>query len=355
MRLLIINFEMDPRSKVLAWQLSVALDLATLCEHVVVLTNHIGNFEYPKNMDVYLFPKMLFRLPFRWLGGKWWVNFFVWYLCRKYVVDACFIHMHMEWCYRLAPAFYLLQIPVLLWYAHGTVTDELRRAHHHATRVITSTPDGFRLPSDKVSVIGQGVDTSLFSIQELAPNATDILTVGRISPRKRLDLMIDVLSALVELDPSIPYRLVIIGAPLTPQDEAYYRQLREKASRLQGLHRVEFIDHIPHTEIPPYYRTTFLHLNLSQTGSMDKTVMEALAAGCPVLTSNEAFNEILKGFPEFLIRDEEPKAVAQQIHDIYLHSRHIDPATLRKLIVGKHDLATYGARILKEIRELNVQ
>lgn len=353
MRLLIINFEMDPDSKVLAWQLSVALDLANLCEQVVVLTNRSGDFSCPANMSVYRFPKILFRAPLRWLGGKWWMNLFVLYLCKRYAIKACFIHMNMEWGYRLAPVFSLLKIPVLLWYAHGTVTDELKRAHRYVTRVVTSTPEGFRLPSNKLSIIGQGVDTSLFTIQELAPSATDILTVGRISSRKRLDLLIDVMDALVGLDPATPFRLIIIGAPLTAQDQAYQEQLVEKAAQSQASQRIQFVGHVSTACIPAYYRTAFLHLNLSLTGSMDKTVMESLAAGCPVLTGNEAFCEVLSDFPDFLVSNEDPKSIAQQIRNLYLQQGNIDRQALRSIVVGKHDLATYGLRILEEFRKIN--
>ena len=36
-------------------------------------------------------------------------------------------------------------------------------------------------------------------------------------------------------------------------------------------------------ELPAIYGSAFLHLNLSQTGSMDKTILESLACGCPTL------------------------------------------------------------------------
>jgi glycosyltransferase involved in cell wall biosynthesis len=260
--------------------------------------------------------------------------------------------MNAIWGYRLAPVFHLLRIPVLLWYAHGTVTDRLRRAHRYVTRVVTSTPEGFRLPSDKVSVIGQGVDASLFTIQEHVPGAADMLTVGRISPRKRIDLMIDVMDALIEVEPSIPFRLVVIGAPLTSQDQAYQKQLEQKAAQSKASNNIQFVGHVPITRLPAYYRTALLHLNLSLTGSMDKTVMEALAAGCPVLTSNEAFRETLSSFPNLLIKDDHPKAIAQQILGLHKKRETIDHEALRALVVGKHDLATYGIRILEELRRL---
>jgi len=349
MRLLLINFEMDPESKVLAWQHSVALELAKLCEHLVVLTNRATEFLRPLNMTVYVFPRILLRAPLRWAGG---MNIFVWQICRRHDIDASFIHMNAIWGYRLAPVFHFLRIPVLLWYAHGTVTHRLKLAHLFVDRVVTSTPDGFRLPSKKLAVIGQGVDTSLFTIQELAPDAADILTVGRVSPRKRIDLMVEVMDALREIELSIPFRLVVIGAPLTSQDQMYQKTLEQKAAHSKASQNIQFVGHVPIVHIPAHYRKAFLHLNLSITGSMDKTVMEALAAGCPVLTSNEAFRSSLSGFPEFLVNDDHPKAIAHRILELYRRRTTIDRNALRGIVVGKHDLATYGTRILEELQKL---
>jgi glycosyltransferase involved in cell wall biosynthesis len=343
---------MDPNSQVLSWQLSVALDLARQCEQVVVLTNKVSYFEKPENMEVFLFPKLLFRAPFRFFGGKWLVNFFVFFLCIRFGIKACFIHMNMEWGYRLAPAFRLLGIPVVLWYAHGTITKELERAHRHVDRVVTSTPEGFRLKSNKVSIIGQGIDTEQFSFIKLSTEAKNIITVGRISQRKRIDAMIDVMEELIKIDPHTPFRLIIIGAPITPQDDIYYHKLLERASRSEIGDRVDFVGHISTNNIPRFYRHTFLHLNLSATGSMDKTVLEAIAVGCPVLTSNEAFHEILSSIPEFIIHDQSPESIAQQIHSIYIRGSEIDRVRIRSIVDGKHDLKTFGQRILQEIQAL---
>src|SRR5450759_2030299 len=104
MRLLLINFEMDPSSKVLAWQLRVAEELAARCEQVVVLTHLLDDdVELPANLRAVVFPRLPQRAPWRWIGGRALLNAFVWRVCRKYRLNVCFIHMNMEWAYRLYP------------------------------------------------------------------------------------------------------------------------------------------------------------------------------------------------------------------------------------------------------------
>ena len=155
MKVLLVNFVMDQTSPVLAWQQGVATRLAARCERVVVLTERVVPSPLPANVEVHRVPRIL-TTPLRLLGVRWLMNIPVWRWCARERFDAVFVHMNADWVYRLAPCWRRFRVPVLLWYAHGTVTRRLHRAHQHATCVITSTPEGFRIPSPKVRVIGQG-------------------------------------------------------------------------------------------------------------------------------------------------------------------------------------------------------
>ena len=61
-----------------------------------------------------------------------------------------------------APVAKSSRIPILLWYAHASVTPTLRLAHALVDRCITASSDGFRLTSDKLFVIGHGIDVERF-------------------------------------------------------------------------------------------------------------------------------------------------------------------------------------------------
>lgn len=352
MRLLLINYEMDAESPVLAWQLRVAQELARRCELVVVLTEKQGRGDLPGNLKVVTVPRLLHRFPWRWLKFKWLMNLPVWQLCRRHRLDAVFLHMHHEWAYRLYPCWRLLGLPVMLWYAHGTVTWRLRLAHRCVTRVVASTPEGFRIPSAKLRIIGQGIDTRLFDLAGVRQPQRDILYVGRLSPRKRVHLLIEALDRLCRRHPRADLRLRLIGGTLTPQDRAYLEELRALAAARGVEKQVEFVGQVPMAAIPAYYRTAFLHVNVSRTGSMDKTVMESLACGCPVLTSNEAFFETLSQHPESIINAENPEAIAGQIWGFYQRRAAVDRASLRALVVGHHDLESYVDKLLANLQEI---
>ena len=146
MKLLLVNFVMDQSSPVLAWQQGVATQLAARCERVVVLTERVVESPLPANVEVHRVPRIL-TTPLRLLGVRWLMNIPVWRWCARERFDAVFVHMNADWVYRLAPCWRRFRVPVLLWYAHGSVTRRLHRAHAHASCVITSTPEGFRIPS----------------------------------------------------------------------------------------------------------------------------------------------------------------------------------------------------------------
>ncbi|OGS34444.1 MAG: hypothetical protein A2293_15260 [Elusimicrobia bacterium RIFOXYB2_FULL_49_7] len=352
MRILLINFEMNEDSGVLAWQAHVAYSLAQKSEFVLVLTEKPGRYEKLSNMEVEVVPKRPYGIP-RKLGSRWLFALNVALLCRRHRIDACFIHMNYTWSYVLYPVFKLLGIPVLTWYAHGRVSNALRATLFCSSRVVTSTPEGFRIRSPKVRVIGQGINTSLFkpSVEEKA-GKHDLIYVGRVSRRKRIELLISVMQLLTADPHTSRIKLKIIGPLLTGDDIIYERELRSQITRFALQDKIEFYGSVPSDKIPLFYASVFLHLNVSKTGSMDKTVLESLACGCPVLTSNEAFFDFFKQYPDFIITNDQPAAIAEQVIAHYNRKGTYPAGALRKFVEGKNDLYSYTDKILTNLSEI---
>ena len=112
---------------------------------------------------------------------------------------------------------------------------------------------------------------------------------------------------------------------------------------------VELVGPVTHEDLPRQYDDVFVHLNLSNTGSMDKTVMESLAAGTPVLTSNPAFAGLLADDPAMLVTDDGPEAVARQLLALHRDQAAVDGPRLRSLVVGRHDIHSYADRVLEQV------
>jgi glycosyltransferase involved in cell wall biosynthesis len=348
MRLLLVTFELNTASKVLAWQARLASALAQKCEHIVLLTESLGAFTPAANVTVVKVPAM-FTGPLRLFGAAWIMNAVVYKLCRRHRIEVCFVHMATQWTYRLRPALALAGVPAALWYAHGTVSRRLRLAHKCAARILTSSPEGFRIPSRKVRIIGQGIDTDVFRIPQERVSSSEFVYVGRVSPRKRLELVIDVFSRARSHRPSENFTLQLIGPCLNDSDRKYRRAMVERIDAHGLTEHVTWCDFMPPHEMETVYRKVAVHLNLSATGSLDKTVLEALACGCPVFTNNPPFRAVLGDMPIMYSSSDDPDTLAQLLLNLYDARRSINPTRLRQIVLDSHSFDVYVNRVAAEL------
>lgn len=340
MNLLLINFVMDPQSQVLAWQTKVAFSLAGYFDKVIVVTHQQKNIEVvPGNVSIKIIPSFFLKAPMRWFGGKYLLNLWLWKLHRQYHFDRCFIHMNFEWALRFAPFFKIKKIPVIVWYAHGSVSKLLKKALIYIDKILTSTKEGFRINSNKVVIIGQSIDTELFPLHLPVSVSGKIIYVGRISPVKKIETLIEIMEILVVKKNQQQVSLTIIGLPLTQTDRKYYEDLKMTV-RQKGLENfIRFEGQVSNNKIPEYYSDTFLHLSCSNTGSMDKTLMEALACGCPVLTTNIALFDIIE--EKYKIKSRDSYVVADQVMKIHEEQLTLDRNKLRSIVIKAHNFDQY--------------
>jgi glycosyltransferase involved in cell wall biosynthesis len=347
MVVLVINNVMDYKSQVLSWQIKVAYGLAQHFSKVIVLTQSQGEIGHkPDNVVIINFPSLA-KPPFRWMGGEYLLNFWVAYLHSKYKFHRCFMHMNFKWAYRFAPFFKIHQIPVTFWYAHGATSRSLKLAHFFANKVLTSSAEGFRLASNKVVYIGQGIDTDIFNIPQHSTASSNILYVGRISPVKRIERLIEVINELVNNLNYKQFTLTIVGAPLNISGNEYLKEIEEKIGQLNLTPYVKLTGKVRYEEIPFFYNDAFVHLSFSETGSMDKTLLEALSAGCPVVTSNKSLFEIIS--KEDQVIEYKSEKVAQRVLDLYKNQNSTTKAQKRETIIKHHDFNNFVLKLRQEI------
>jgi glycosyltransferase involved in cell wall biosynthesis len=348
-RLMLVVFELDEDSPTVAWQAQLARALAARCAHLVILTAKQGRFAPPPNTRILKIPYWA-QSWLRPLKAKWILAPFYAACALFGKVDCVFVHMHAEWTYRLAPFLRPWGIPIVTWYAHGSTSWRLNLVKLAANRLLTSSPEGFRLESTKLRIIGQGVDTQTFSIipHEARRSADSIFVTGRLAPRKRCHIAIEVL-ALLHQQGHKRLRLVFIGTTVAKADESYRRSLLELIEARQLTHAIEFAGYLPAAAIHQRYSQAILHLNVSETGSMDKTLLEALACGIPSLTTNVAFHDLLKPFPTFFSESSLPQDLANRILSIINSQMVPQPTELHGLIAGRHDFESYVNRVEHEL------
>jgi len=294
------NLAVDDKHVTLAFGLRWIAALAERFEHIDVVTMTSGHHQLPSNVTVWSvgrergYPEWMRALRFYWL---------IWHILRRRKIDVVFTHMIPVFAVLFWPAGILTGLKNVLWYAHGASPLMLKLAHCLVDQVVSSTPQGFRLSSDKASFIGQGIDDARY---QTVPRITDtefhILTVGRLAPSKGLDLLV---SALADWKPATDWHLTVVGDSTCESEYRYAQSLRHIAKGALGSDRVTFTGRLDPDAIVPILGKSDVFINLSSTGSLDKAMVEAMASGCPVVSSNDAFRAIAlaEGFPDCAIEN----------------------------------------------------
>jgi glycosyltransferase involved in cell wall biosynthesis len=152
-----------------------------------------------------------------------------------------------------------------------------------ATALMLLRDHGLRAPSQVVSngidlnVYSPGVaDESLRRRYALPAGRPLILSVGRLSPEKRADVLIEAVATQDVAD-------TVLALAGSGPDEG---RLRELAARRGVSERVRFLGFIPGTDLPGLYRLADVFAIASEAELQSLVTMEAMASGLPVVAVN---------------------------------------------------------------------
>src|SRR3989344_6504628 len=137
-------------------------------------------------------------------------------------------------------------------------------------------------------------------------------------------------------------RLHVYGDPALSEDEAYLLSLLTLVEKEALEEYVFFHPGVPYGEVPELYGRADLFVNLSQTGSLDKAVLEAAASKILVLTSNEAFYQpLVKISPMLVASNNEPKELSSKIKalkELGQAERDTIICELQEWVIKEHDI-----------------
>ena len=205
--------------------------------------------------------------------------------------DAVLVHMNPEYVVLGGLFWRLGNKKIVLWYVHKKVDWKLRLAEKLADIIFTASLESFRLLSPKVVILGHGIDTNHFRPASPFPaGPLRILAVGRISLTK--DLMTPIRAVEELLQHRSDVLLDIAGALVWPEDEKYLEKLKNYIQENQLEGKINFLGGIAYEKMPQVYQSHHLLIHSSQTGRVDKVVLEALACGLQVFTSSEAYGDL---------------------------------------------------------------
>ena len=167
------------------------------------------------------------------------------------------------------------------------------------------------VPEEHVDIIANGVDLSMFTVRRNSARPRTIAVVARLWAEKRIDVLIAAAPRILARYPDVEFQIVGDG----PCREQLVTQAREAAV----LPHMRFMGH--RDDVPAVLSSVDLFVLPSESEASPNVVLEAMAAGLPVVASK------VGGIPELvtdgvtghLVPPADPNALAAGLLDLLDH------------------------------------
>lgn len=214
--------------------------------------------------------------------------------------------------------------------------------------------------SHDIDIIRNGVDTTEFFPvpREYSADSAKpfrVLAIARLTPRKGLRSLLEAMKILKEKE-TREFTLDIAG----DGDE---RESLESFAKENGLsERVRFIGRVPHAEIVPLYHRAHVYVLPSLNEGMSNNVLEALASGLPIVTTDTGGTRELveDGKNGCIIRMRDAEHIAEKLSFLASHPKEAEAygneSRRRAEALGWSEVAKeyweeyQGARLLRHSR-----
>lgn len=349
MRLLFITQKVDRDDDFLGVYHEWIRKLAEKVERINVICLYRGKTELPNNIHVYSLGKEKSETGPPTGGRKfeiikkfiYVINFYkyIWNLRGEY--DKVFVHMNPEYVILGWKLWKLLGKRIFLWYNHPLGGLKARLAIFFANTVFHTSPQAFASRYQKAMRMPVGIDTDKFRKLPMKKIKNSILYLGRISPIKNLEILIK--AAEILDGKGVDFFLAIFGDPSKPSEYEYAKNIKQSASLLVNKKKIQFFPSVPNNQTPTIYNQYEISVNLTPSGSFDKTIIEAITCGAVSVASNKAMAEI---FPEnlqnqLMFKERDAGDLAEKLDrllQLNRKARLIIADETRALVVEKHSL-----------------
>lgn len=311
MKLLIITQIVDKEDPALGFFHRWIEEFAKHAKTVHVICLYEGKHTLPENVHVHSLGKETRQSKIQYI-----LRFYsyIWKLRKDY--DAVFVHMNPEYVVLGGICWRLLGKKIGLWYTHKSVDLKLRVATMLSHHIFTASPESFRLKSKKLTVTGHGVNVDNGGVVNKRRSGTEhLLTASRISRIKNLHILIDALS--LYRSRGYDAKLSLIGGPLTDDDKKYEEELKQQVREQNATDHVHFLGPMSNFEVVEHIQNVDVCLNASDTGSLDKFILEAMASRRIILTSNMGAQSLLGNYGMLFVPKAEPAVFADYLERIH--------------------------------------
>ena len=318
MKLLIFTQKVDSEDSVLGFFHTWIREISSRVESVEVICLEKGQenkqLDLPKNVIVYSLGKSQHQSEARYGARKIFTKIkyvinlyhYLFLICGSY--DRIFVHMNHEYVLLAGLYWKIKNIPVYLWRNHPRGSMATRIAVFLSTKVFATSTESFTARFKKTIIMPVGIDTNIFkTLEGIVRKKYSVLMLGRISPVKHIELAIETIRYLVSS--GVQVSLSIVGSP-PPRDIEYYNNLRQTVTDNNLSTNITFEDEVTKEKAPEIFSSHEICLNLTESGSFDKTIVEATACGAIPLVSNKSLIGLL---PKVCVTENNPEAIAHSL------------------------------------------
>ncbi len=218
-------------------------------------------------------------------------------LTKSNKYEFCLSHMSSLMVIISSPILKIRKIKSIFWYTHKGPNDYLKKifllkASIYSNKIITASKNSFpykKLFNDKnkLHVIGHAIKFDEFYRKIDSFNSKDFVIVSRISESKKID---ESILGFLNSELGSSHELSIIGGPLSSKDEAYFEKLKRKYASNKNIN---FLGSIPHKNLINEISNISFHINNTEQGFFDKSVLETMSHGLINFYCNSDYDELL--------------------------------------------------------------
>ncbi len=284
MRVLLITPNVDVEHAILGFLHYWADELAKHVDSLDILTFRAGKFSFNnKNIQVFDLSSPSRIMKFLKL------NYYLFKLVPKN--DVVYIQMYPFLALISYPYVKIFGKKMVMWYTHRCVTSTLLLVNKLVDKVMTAANNTYRINTHKKEILGHGIVFSgypnLKRIVKKRGKKFIILSVGRISPIKKFEVLLDAINILVNKKNYKNIECLILGPVY---DDKYYKKLLEIVEMRNLNSYVKFLGPVPHKKIKEIYMKADLFVSTSQSG-LDKAPLESMALGIYTLICGSEYLE----------------------------------------------------------------
>ena len=190
------------------------------------------------------------------------------------------------------------------------------KASIYSNKIITASKNSFPYKKffnnkSKLHVIGHAIKFNEFYRKVNSFDGKNFVIISRISKSKKID---ESISGFLSSQKGSSHKLSVIGGPLSSEDKIYFEKIKLKYASHENI---SFLGSMPHKNLINEISDFSFHINNTEKGFYDKSVLETMSYGLINFYSNSDYDELLpEEYKDKFKFDGTPESLSNKISDI---------------------------------------